>query len=60
MTFWRNVLSNILLQSQNAVLVLKKSPQNFYQCSYDRAAATLRVARGCPEKDQFALKITEI
>ena len=32
MTFWRNVLPNILLQGQNAVLVVKKSPQNFYQC----------------------------
>ena len=32
MTFWRNVLPNMLLQSQNAVLVVKKLPQNFYQC----------------------------
>ena len=32
MTFWRNVLPNILLQGQNAVLVVKKTPQNFYQC----------------------------
>ena len=32
MTFWRNVLTNILLQGQNAVLVVKKTPQNFYQC----------------------------
>ena len=31
MSFWRNVLP-ILLQGQNAVLVVKKSPQNFYQC----------------------------
>ena len=31
MTFWRNVLPNILLQGQNAVLVVKKTPQNFYQ-----------------------------
>ena len=34
MTFWRNVLPNILLQGQNAVLVVKKTPQNFYQCTY--------------------------
>ena len=32
MTFWRNVLPNMLLQGQNAVLVVKKTPQNFYQC----------------------------
>ena len=32
MTFWRNVLPNILLQGQNAVLVVKKTLQNFYQC----------------------------
>ena len=33
MTFWRNVCPNMLLQGQNAVLVLKKPPQNFYQCT---------------------------
>ena len=33
MTFWRNFLPNILLQGQNAVLVVKKTPQNFYQCT---------------------------
>ena len=27
MTFWRNILPNILLQGQNAVLVVKKTPQ---------------------------------
>ena len=32
MTFLRNVLPNMLLKSQNAVLVVKKTPQNFYQC----------------------------
>ena len=32
MTFWRNVLPNMLLQGQNAVLVVKKTLQNFYQC----------------------------
>ena len=32
MTFWRNVLPNILPQVQNAVLVVKKTLQNFYQC----------------------------
>ena len=32
MTFWRNVIPNMLLQGQNAVLVVKKTPQNFYQC----------------------------
>ena len=32
MTFLRNVLPNVLLQGQNAVLVVKKMPQNFYQC----------------------------
>ena len=32
MTFWRNVLPNMLLLGQNAVLVVKKTLQNFYQC----------------------------
>ena len=34
MTFWTNVLPNILLQGQNAQLVVRKAPQNFYQCVY--------------------------
>ena len=29
--FWRNVLPNMLLLGQNAVLVVKKTLQNFYQ-----------------------------
>ena len=33
MTFWRNVLPNMLLHGQNAVLVVSTSPQNFYQCT---------------------------
>ena len=32
--FWRNVLPNMLLLGQNAVLVVKKTLQNFYQCSF--------------------------
>ena len=32
MTFWRNVLSNMLLQGQNALLVVSTCLQNFYQC----------------------------
>ena len=32
LTFSRNVHPNIVLQVQNAVLVVKKTPQNFYQC----------------------------
>ena len=32
MTFWRNVLPNMLLHGQNTVLVVSTSPQNFYQC----------------------------
>ena len=34
MTFWRNVLPNMLLHGQNAVLVVSISPQNFYQCGF--------------------------
>ena len=33
MTFWRNVLPNMLLQGQNAVVVVRKTPQNFNQCT---------------------------
>ena len=41
MTFWRNVLPNMLLQGQNAVLVVKKTPQNFYQCAAYNGARTV-------------------
>ena len=42
MTFWRNVLPNILHQGQNAILVVKKWPQNFYQCSANVQVDTMR------------------
>ena len=32
MTFWRNVLPNMLLHGQNALLVVSTCLQNFYQC----------------------------
>ena len=32
MTFWRNVLANMLLHGQNALLVVSNCLQNFYQC----------------------------
>ena len=38
--FWRNVLHNILLHGQNAVLVVKKSLQNFYQWTLMTLIAT--------------------
>ena len=33
MTFWRNVLPNMLLHGQNALLVVSTCLQNFYQCN---------------------------
>ena len=37
--FWRNVLPNMLLLGQNAVLVVKKTLQNFYQCMKKKGIA---------------------
>ena len=49
MTFWRNVLPNKLLQGQNAVLVVKKTPQNFYQCMKVSIIKDLKkIAQGPP------------
>ena len=33
MTFWRNVLPNMLLHGQNALLVVSTCLKNFYQCT---------------------------